>query len=138
MANQTGYKATTSFSEDVLCGTDFCSHCSADDLTKAVGYFYEKDSFGFVFAEIVCEGCRDEGLKNEGEEKVCCHDCKGAFPKKETCEWRWYDFYAPQGDEPLVICNNCWGAPKHQARVAKDNADYTAEFGYDDWDESDD
>jgi hypothetical protein len=35
-------------------------------------------------------------------------------------EWRWYDFYAAQGDEPYYICSLCWELPKHQTRMSND------------------
>ena len=43
-------------------------------------------------------------------------------------QWRWYDFYAPQGDEPLEICKCCWEAPKHQERMLRDRQNEDAEY----------
>ena len=136
MANQCGFKMTTDFSS-IMEGTDFCEHCTAEDLSKAVGFFYEKDSFGYVFTEIACKECEDKGKEEEDNKMVCCDDCKGTFLRKETTEWRWYDFYAAQGDEPCIICDECWNKPAHQSRMARDKADYDAEFGYGDFDEDD-
>jgi len=34
--------------------------------------------------------------------------------------WRWFDFYAPQGDEELPVCSTCWNEPKHKQRLAED------------------
>lgn len=51
--------------------------------------------------------------------------------RKDGAEWRWYDFYAPQGDEAPFICFACRALPKHLARVARDDADRRAEFGDD-------
>lgn len=129
MANTTGYTATTSFSDDVLRGADFCGHVSRKKLNKGVGFFYERDSFGYVFAEIVCEGCRDKGMKEIAESIEVCADCGQEHPRKNTRQWRWYDFYEPQGDEPRIICNGCWELPKHVQRMANDKADYEHEFG---------
>ena len=70
--------------------------------------------------------CRILGISRS---TLDCDDCKQARARKDTIEWRWYDFYAPQGDEPLVICTECQSKPKHVKRVAKDEADYRYEMG---------
>lgn len=71
-----------------------------------------------------------------GDYDICgCYDCKQPKFKYQVTEWKWYDFYAPQGDEPLVICDTCWDAPKHKERRRKDQADYNREMGHDDPDE---
>jgi hypothetical protein len=62
---------------------------------------------------------------------VRCGDCGKDKFKYLTTEWRWFDFYAPQGDEPLVICDCCRKLPKHCERVRKDTADYNHEMGFD-------
>lgn len=62
-------------------------------------------------------------------EKVVCSDCKKTFYKKDTIEWKWYDFYPAQGDVPIVVCNDCKGQGKHQHRVATDRANCEAEMG---------
>jgi len=46
--------------------------------------------------------------------------------------WKWYDFYAAQGDEPLRICYACQKLAKHKTRVRRDREDYNAEFPNDD------
>lgn len=52
--------------------------------------------------------------------EVYCVDCKAVAFVKDTVTWRWYDFYAPQGDIPLVICKGCVGSELHHRRVLKD------------------
>lgn len=71
------------------------------------------------------------------EDVVCC-DCLKTVFVKDTTEWKPYDFYAPQGDEPLCICNECKGAKKHRERVARDRAACDAELGQDDDDDYED
>lgn len=140
MANTTGFKATTTFGDDVMVGTDFCEHVKEDDLSQAVGFFYERDSFGWVFTEICCQACKDKVKAEEAEVLVTCADCALPHPRKSTSEWKWYDFYAAQGDEPTIICNGCWSAEKHQQRMARDQQDYNAEFGHnepDNWEPED-
>lgn len=50
--------------------------------------------------------------------------------QRDTISWRWYDFYAAQGDEPLTVCKECLVKPKHVSRVKKDRADAAAEREY--------
>ena len=126
MANETGYRPTRHFTD--LDESDYCDHCSKEDLSKAVGFFFERDSCGYVFKYVVCEPCKVACKEAEGKQPVVCHDCGQTVERKDSIEWRWYDFYAPQGDEPLVICNTCKDAEKHKQRVAKDDADYRSEF----------
>jgi len=128
MANATGFRATKTF--NCLAESDYCEHCSAEDLSKAVGYFYENDSHGPVGRYIVCAECRQEGEEAEGNQPTCCHDCKLTVLVKDTIAWKWYDFYAAQGDEPVIICKACAVLPTHIKRVERDNADYVAEFGH--------
>lgn len=68
-------------------------------------------------------------------EIVRCNDCKQDKFKYLTGEWRWYDFYAPQGDEALIICDCCWKLTRHQRRLAEDRAAFNAEMGIDDQDD---
>lgn len=66
-------------------------------------------------------------------ETEVCHDCKKPFFKKDGIEWKWYDFYAAEGDEPLFICNQCRKGEVHRHRVESDRIDYEEEMGrYDD------
>lgn len=115
---------------------DFCEHLTVG----AVAYraIYENDCCGTVGVYACCKECSEALDKQEDEEIVTCDDCGGEFARKDTHEWKPYDFYAPQGDEPMVICGTCRLAEKHLARVRKDRADYQAEFGDEDDDDDDD
>lgn len=117
---------------------DVCEHIEQDSALAAF-YSQENDSFGIVGRYVMCRECRDEHHKALEEELVCCRDCGSYKPAKETRQWRWYDFYAPQGDEALTICDGCWKEPKHTQRMAKDERDRAWELGHGDldWDESD-
>lgn len=137
MANETGFRATKSFTREILEGSDYCEHCTEKDLSKAVGYFFERDSFGLVGAYIVCQPCREESEAAEGEQDTTCFDCKQTVKVKDTIQWRWYDFHAPQGDEPLTICTACQAADHHKQRLAKDKQDYEQEFGIGDYADDD-
>lgn len=104
-----------------------CDHVVADpDL--AVSVSREKDSFGTVGQYVCCAECLNKQAEAENEVKYCCTDCKSMVAKKDGLHWRWYDFYAPQGDEPIFVCNPCRVLPKHQNRVRQDREDYEAEF----------
>lgn len=59
---------------------------------------------------------------------VCC-DCKTKIEPGTERKWRWYDFYAAQGDEPFIICAGCWDAPRHQWRMEQDRKDRMDELG---------
>ena len=132
MANQTGWVMTSTPRQEVIDGADFCDHVSAEDMCKAVGYGYESDSCGLVAAYICCQECCDAARKQEQEELVTCNDCGQRHPRKNVTAWKWYDFYAAQGDEPIEVCNGCWDQPKHQQRLKKDAQDYAEEFGVED------
>ncbi len=112
---------------------DFCEHVKVGE--RAYRAIYESDSFGTVGVYACCKECSENLDKQEDEELVTCDDCGQEFQRKDTFEWKPYDFYAPQGDEPMVICKVCRTADKHLARCRKDRADYNAEFGYDDDDD---
>lgn len=109
---------------------DVCEHVEKDH-SLAVSFTQENDSFGIVDRYVMCRACSDAQAKALEEEIVCCHDCNEHKPAKETTQWRWYDFYAPQGDEALVICDECWKQPKHIERMRKDNEAFEWEFGED-------
>lgn len=103
-----------------------CEHVT-DDPSKGHVVHYENDYWGregFVMCE-VCEEAKEIEMDNE---EVCCYDCKGVFQRKDTVEWKWYDFYPAQGDEPIVVCKHCRILPKHLERVRKDREDYEREF----------
>lgn len=113
---------------------DVCEHVEQDP-TLAAFYSQENDSFGIVGRYVMCRECHTEQQKALEEELKCCHDCGKQKPAKFTREWRWYDFYAPQGDEALVICDACWKQPKHTRRMAEDARDYAWELGEDNHEE---
>lgn len=112
---------------------DHCEHVKVGE--RAYRAIYESDCCGTVGVYACCKECSETLDKQEDEELVTCDDCGQEFQRKDTSEWRPYDFYAPQGDEPMVICKVCRVADKHLARCRKDRADYNAEFGYDDDDD---
>lgn len=114
---------------------DMCSHLEVGQ--KAYRVIYEYDSFGTLGAWACCEACSEAADKAEDEENVICFDCGGEFQRQETHEWKPYDFYAAQGDEPLIICKTCRIAPKHLARVRNDEDNYNWEFGLDDQEDVD-
>lgn len=90
---------------------------------------YENDSFGRE-GYCCCKACYDAGEKERQEKPTTCHECKQTFPRSETTTWRWYDFYAAQGDEAMVLCKTCYAGPKHQARMEKDRRDADEEHAY--------
>lgn len=108
-----------------------CSHVEAD-MAKGYALLSETDSFGPVATCLVCKECADAEKKRVGEEECVCHDCKKKVKRSEGGTWKWYDFYAAQGDIPLFLCNPCFSLPNHRARVQRDNDDYDREFGSDD------
>ena len=109
---------------------DRWEHVQADPST-AYCTLGENDSFGPVDRYVVCRACAKSAREQEAAEQVRCRDCGGRHARRDGIAWRWYDFYAEQGDEPLQICNGCATQPKHQARVARDRAAYEAEMGAD-------
>lgn len=114
-----------------------CEHAEVD--ASVVAYVrYEKDSFGPVSSYACCEECDKKADEEEGNELHTCHDCNQDKPRKDGIEWKWYDFYAPQGDEPLFICNCCQKEPKHLQRVETDRRNYEEEFGKDEDNGNDD
>lgn len=87
----------------------------------------ENDIWGSE-SHCLCEECYEKIEVAVGLESVVCHDCYLTWPRKDTISWKWYDFYAPQGDEPLIICKECQKKEKHLQRVATDKADYEDEM----------
>ena len=109
-----------------------CEHVEADPST-ATHNRKEKDTMGTVASYVCCDACNEEAEKREDNELVVCHDCGKEVRAGDAIKWKWYDFYAPQGDEPLDICNECRRKPKHLERRRKDQEDYEAEMAsYDD------
>lgn len=130
MTNTTGIRMTTSFTPELLAGGDLCEHITHDDLSKAVGFTYERDSFGYVGAYICCKPCMDKIKEEIDNEPTFCHDCNLTFPKKETRRWTPYDFYEAQGDVATIVCDTCVDGKRHQDRVALDDHYYRLEFGF--------
>lgn len=104
-----------------------CQHVEAD---PAVAYELsrEMDSFGPVSTHVMCKACSEAAEKAADEELIRCDDCGVEKPRKEVRTWKWYDFYAPQGDEPMEICTTCWSAEKHRERMRKDREDLEDEL----------
>lgn len=111
-----------------------CEHVEKD-INLAYALRRENDSFGPVGSSVLCKACDDKADEEKGNEtKVCC-DCKQSVKVKDGIHWKWYDFYAPQGDTPLFVCKPCVLKEPHQNRIAQDNAAYNDEFGVEDDDE---
>ena len=108
---------------------DHCEHVKVGE--RAYRAVYESDCCGTVGVYACCKECSENLDKQEDEELVTCDDCGQEFQRKDTSEWKPYDFYPPQGDEPMIICNTCRVAEKHRTRVRKDKEDYNEEFGID-------
>lgn len=104
-----------------------CEHVEAD-MSKCSVVVTEMDSFGKVGEMALCEECMKKIQEEEGREEVYCCDCKQTVLKSASQEWRWYDFYAPQGDEPLIVCKECSQKLPHLNRVAQDRFDYEEEM----------
>ncbi len=103
-----------------LCYEDqCCEHCQLDP-NLAVMLLKENDSFGIVSSYVVCSECLEEHDREEDEEQVFCQDCNMKYPKKNTIAWKWYDFYAPQGDEAIIVCDSCRSKEKHLDRVDRE------------------
>jgi hypothetical protein len=113
-----------------------CEHVEAD-VNVAQYVLKENDSFGTVGSHVVCAECKKKAEEEEDNETYVCVDCKETKPQKEGIQWKWYDFYAAQGDTPMFVCDCCRPKEKHQARVAADQRAYNEEFG-DPEDEGDD
>lgn len=109
---------------------DVCEHVEKDS-SLAWAFTQENDSFGVIDRYVMCKECSDAHDKASDEELVCCHDCNEEKATKYTRQWKWYDFHAPEGYDPLVICDDCWEKDKHVLRMRKDNEDYEWEFGED-------
>lgn len=106
---------------------DFCEH-TEHDHSKIFVVTKEKDSFGDVGWYAQCEACYKSSQEDKEAEEVICHDCGKIVTRKEVREWKWYDFYAAQGDEPLLICEDCWNRPQHAERRKRDRRDREIEL----------
>lgn len=98
----------------------------------------ENDSFGVVGEYGECQSCHAASQDAIDSEEVVCHDCGKTVCRSHTISWKWYDFYAPQGDEPMIICKDCRELPRHRNRVKQDRLEYEAEMFGDDSDDDDD
>lgn len=96
-----------------------CSHVT-DKSEKLYAISYENDSFGRE-GYCMCKNCWDSAEEKEGENDVVCNDCHRTIKAKDSIEWKWYDFYAPQGDIPLIICKDCEKKEKHIKRKESDD-----------------
>lgn len=129
MANQLSTKSVTKALLDHPY-TEHCEHILAATAC-AVAVLCEDDSFGPLTRYAVCKACHDKAKAEHNAQLVTCCDCKQHKPRSDVRQWRWFDFYAPQGDEPLDVCKACWDEPKHQSRLAQDRMDAQAERDYD-------
>lgn len=111
---------------DLVANWGGCDHVVADPkLLHIVSYendTWGREGYGF------CEECWKKCQEEVDNEEVVCPDCKKVVKKKDTITWKWYDFYAPSGDTPLVICKNCVSQEKHKKRIREDRYDYEREF----------
>ena len=107
---------------------DCCEHVGADSSLAFV-ISREHDSFGSE-GYVTCESCYEQSLEEEDNSREVCHDCSQTVLRKEGYFWKWYDFYAPQGDEPLFICHECAKKEKHTERIRRDREEYEAEMAY--------
>ena len=97
---------------------DHCDHLTAGEVASHV--IGEDDSFGPVARLAMCNECYQTHLEEEEEVMESCRDCGVSYPMREINEWRWYDFHAPSGDEPRLVCNECWVKPEHVERIRRD------------------
>lgn len=103
-----------------------CEHVEANSaLLHMVAY--ENDSCGRE-GMCLCAPCSAQAQAQKDAELVTCNDCKQEFKTVDTISWKWYDFYAAQGDEPVCVCKECRGKPAHQRRVQVDRANELDEF----------
>lgn len=117
---------STEWKESMVVKHGGCEHVEKDpSLLFAIST--ENDSFGCE-SYCLCKVCDDAVEAEEGEKLQVCHDCHKSVKTKDGFEWKWYDFYAPQGDEPLFICNECRTKERHRNRVSKDREDYEEEM----------
>lgn len=108
--------------------SDLCDHVEAD-RTLAKTVITEDDTFGPVIRFVCCAFCAENEITERDKELHVCEDCNKSLPRIQGEFWRWYDFYAPQGDEPLFICLTCKNLPTHRNRVTRDREMMEAERG---------
>lgn len=96
-----------------------CEHVEANP--ELARYWQEeRDSFGGDGKYVMCSDCYQEQLEEEGNEEVVCRDCCREMKRKDTTLWRPYDFSAADGDEGMIICNDCITSEPHLTRVERD------------------
>jgi len=110
--------------------SDLCEHVERD-RTLAYTVYREDDSFGPVGRYVACKKCADKADEEEAASIYRCDDCGRDVQRRAGRMWRWYDFYAPQGDEPLFICNQCESGPVHTARKRRDREEEQREYPQD-------
>jgi hypothetical protein len=120
--------SSAEYKKELLDKDGGCEHVEAD-INLAYACHRENDSFGTVGSWVCCKACHEQAANADGEKTEVCRDCKTVTKRKDGFFWRWYDFYAAQGDVPIFICDGCRDKPTHQARVRRDNDDRYAEFG---------
>ncbi len=92
---------------------DMCEHLKMGMVAPVV--YCEDDTFGPVMRYAVCQACYDASQ----EEECQCENCGRMVKTRQLRQWRPYDFYAPQGDVPLELCDICWDEPEHAQRIAE-------------------
>jgi len=107
--------------------SDLCEHVERD-RSLAFRVLCEDDSFGPVARFVACKQCYDESREEARKVHHICDDCGASVAREGGIMWKWFDFYAPQGDEPLFICLTCEESPTHAKRVERDSADYEREM----------
>jgi hypothetical protein len=72
-----------------------------------------------------------EDAERAHSEATCtCPNCRRDVQRQDLREWRWYDFYAAQGDIPMKLCAHCWSEPGHKDRMERDRRAYNSEMGH--------
>lgn len=116
---------------------DTCEHLQIGDKSSVV--FCEDDSFGPVLRNALCEECGEKALQAHNERLEQCHECSKEVPIKDIQTFKPYDFHAPSGDEPTLLCKECWDSPEWVLKREQDRLDLQRELGEDDleddWDE---
>lgn len=101
---------------------DCCEHVEVDSSVM-FAVSRENDSFGSE-GYCMCESCYQAQQKQVEQETHVCRDCKQEFTLESGgVLWKWYDFYAAQGDEEIPICGECRKKEKHINRIRRDIED---------------
>lgn len=116
----TNYKNVIVKEEDDTCGhlkvgeRAFNTVVESDTLAPSTESYHE------------CEACYNSRMV----ELTNCPCCSRQIEVGDLREWRWYGFYAPQGDEPITLCVKCWDEPTHQRRIQRSREDMEWEQEY--------